>query len=177
MIVICRRSLDRPLSAIHICFAYEVSLVTILTWVVILCDWRVLFQLSTGGSYVLILSCVILCIFPLWYMWYYFVPYWVRNRGSKLSCETGGSSLRYMSGGSDLSCETRGSSLRHMTGGSSPRCMTGGSMPSYSHERIIICVCGILGNSLSFVLIVLCDMCFRYFSGSREGANLIVHTS
>ena len=49
-------------------------------------------------------------------------------------------------------------------------------MPSYSHERLIICVCGILGNSLSFVLTMLCVMCFRYFSGSREGAGMIIHT-
>ena len=35
---------------------------------------------------------------------------------------------------------------------------------------------GILGNSLSFVLTELCDMCFRHFSGSREDVDSIVHT-
>ena len=48
---------------------------------------------------------------------------------------------------------------------------------SYSHERLIICVCGILGKPLSFVLTVLCDMCFRFISGSRVGTDLIVHIS
>ena len=37
-------------------------------------------------------------------------------------------------------------------------------------------VCGILGNSLSFVLTVLCVMCLRFFSGLREDTDLIVHT-
>ena len=32
------------------------------------------------------------------------------------------------------------------------------------------------GNSSSFVLTVLCDMCFRYFLGPREGADMILHT-
>ena len=65
--------------------------------------------------------------------------------GSIPSSETGGSSLRHSTGGSIPSHETVGSSLRHMTGGSLLR---------YSHERLTICMCGILGNSLSFVLIV-----------------------
>ena len=36
-------------------------------------------------------------------------------------------------------------------------------------------VCGILGNSLSFVLTVFCVMCFRFLSGSRDGTGSIVH--
>ena len=50
---------------------------------------------------------------------------------------------------------TVGSILRRDTGGSLVRYMTGGSLLRYSYERLIICVCGILGNSLSFVLTVL----------------------
>ena len=46
---------------------------------------------------------------------------------------------------------------------------------SYSLEWVVF-VRGILGNSLSFVLTVLCGMCFWYLIGSREGTDVIVHT-
>ena len=118
-------------------------------------------------------------------MLYYSVHFEIGPEGPTRAVKIGGSSPRHRTGGSNPSRETEGFSLRHRTGGSTPSCdtrgsslrrMNKGSMLSYSHERLIICVCGILGNSLRFVLTVLCDMCFRYLSRSREDADLIVHT-
>ena len=148
------------------CSSSKVSLLTILTMSGIY-EWPegllCLFELHHIMHFV----CVIYMV--------YFVFYWDRTGGSKPSCGTEGFPLRQ-----DRRLQTELWDQGVLTETHDRRVHTethetGGSISSYSHERLIICVCGILGNSLSFVLTLLCDMCFR-FSQDREKAPTWLYT-